>query len=263
MSSVIQVSQVYYPESDGKPMGETDEHRDEMVRHIQTLQSYYQGQKVYVSGDLLVYYEQGNPRKFVVPDAFVVKGVSPKRRRTYKIWLEGKAPDVVIETTSRKTRRKDTVDKPDLYAKLGVKEYFLFDPDQEYLDPPLQGYRRVSDVFVPIAADSDRRLASHELNLSLGVEDARVRFCRLDTGERLLTPAERAVAEAERAVAEAERAAAEAKRAVAEAKRAAAEAERATAEAERADREAQTRLALEAEVARLRAELERRSSDAD
>ena len=74
-----------------------------MVRHIQTLQNYYQGQKVYVSGDLLVYYEQGNPRKFVVPDAFVVKGVSPKRRRTYKTWVEGKAPDVVIETTSRKT----------------------------------------------------------------------------------------------------------------------------------------------------------------
>ena len=242
MSSVIQVSQVYYPESDGKPMGETDEHRDEMVRHIQTLQSYYQGQKVYVSGDLLVYYEQGNPRKFVVPDAFVVKGVSPKRRRTYKIWLEGKAPDVVIETTSRKTRRKDTVDKPALYAKLGVKEYFLFDPDREYLDPPLQGYRRVSDVFVPIAADSDGRLASHELNLSLGVENDRVRFCRLDTGERLLTPTERAVVEAERAVAEAERA---------------------TAEAERADREAQARLVLEAELARLREELKRRSSDAD
>ncbi|NLX99454.1 MAG: Uma2 family endonuclease [Rhodopirellula sp.] len=228
MSSVIQVSQVYYPESDGKPMGETDEHRDEMVRHIQTLQGHYQGQKVYVSGDLLVYYEQGNPRKFVVPDAFVVKGVSPKRRRTYKIWLEGKAPDVVIETTSRKTRRKDTVDKPALYAKLGVKEYFLFDPDREYLDPPLQGYRRVSDVFVPIAADSDRRLASHELNLSLGVEEDQVRFCRLDTGERLLAPAERAVVEAERA-----------------------------------DREAQARLVLEAELARLRAELERRSSDTD
>ena len=46
-----------------------------------------------------------------------------------------------MESLSRKTRRKDTTTKPELYARLGVKEYFLFDPDREYLDPPLQGYR--------------------------------------------------------------------------------------------------------------------------
>ena len=152
MSSVIQVSQVYYPESDGKPMGETDDHRKEMVRHIELLEDFYQGQEVYVSGDLLVYYVQGNPRKYVVPDAFVVKGVVPKARRVYKIWVEGQAPDVVIETTSRKTRRKDTADKPELYARLGVKEYFLFDPHQEYLDPPLQGHRLAGDGYEEILA---------------------------------------------------------------------------------------------------------------
>ena len=84
-----------------------------MVRHIQILQEYYRDQRVYVSGDLLVYYAEGDPSKYVVPDAFVVKGVSPNRRRTYKIWLEGQGPDVVIETTSRKTRRKDTTTKPE------------------------------------------------------------------------------------------------------------------------------------------------------
>ena len=158
MSSVIQVSQVYYPESDGKPMGETDDHREEMVRHIEVLKDFYRGQKVYVSGDLLVYYVQGNPRKYVVPDAFVAKGISPRRRRVYKIWVEGKAPDVVFETTSRKTRRKDTQDKPKLYARLGVKEYFLFDPHQEYLDPPLQGYRLAGDGYEPIPAAPDGSL---------------------------------------------------------------------------------------------------------
>jgi len=123
MTAVIHVRQVNYPESDGKPMGETDDHRQEMVRHIEVLGDFYQGQNVYVSGNLLVYYVPGNPRKYVVPDAFVAKGISPRARRVYKIWLEGKAPDVVIETTSRKTRRKDTVQKPELYAHLGVKEY--------------------------------------------------------------------------------------------------------------------------------------------
>src|SRR5438876_10718276 len=125
-SPVIDVSIVHYPESDGRPMGETDIHRDAMVRHIELLRHYYDGQQVYVSGDLLVYYEQGNPKKFVVPDAFVVKGINPGQRRVYKTWVERKAPDAAIETTSRKTKKKDTTFKPDLYARLGITEYLLF-----------------------------------------------------------------------------------------------------------------------------------------
>jgi Uma2 family endonuclease len=222
MSSVINVSHVHYPESDGKPMGETDEHRQAMIRHIEILEDFFQGQRVYVSGDLLVYYEQGNPRKFVVPDAFVVKELTPKMRRFYKIWVEGKVPSVVIETTSRKTRRKDTVDKPQLYARLGVNEYFLFDPHQEYLDPPLQGHRLTGSTYVQIVPDSDGCLVSEELGLRLCVADGLLQFYRVDTGERLLTRAERA-----------------------------------THEAERADRESQARQAAEAEVARLREELAR------
>jgi hypothetical protein len=72
MRAAIPFTEVHDPESDGKPMGETDDHRDQMVRHIELLRHFYGGQQVYVSGALLVYYEQGNPRKFVVPDAFVV-----------------------------------------------------------------------------------------------------------------------------------------------------------------------------------------------
>jgi hypothetical protein len=230
MSQVIHVSQVYYPESDGKPMGETDDHRNAMVRHIELLEDFYQGQKVYVSGDLLLYYEQGNPRKFVVPDAFVVKGLQPKSRRVYKTWVEGRSPDVVIETTSRKTRRKDTGDKPRLYARLGVKEYFLFDPHQEYLDPPLQGYRLSAGVFQPIEPGDGGSLDSHELGLRLCIGEGRLQFVCLATGERLLTRAERAEREAEAR----------------------------QREGERANREAEARQAAEAEIAHLREELARR-----
>lgn len=230
MSSVIQVSQVHYPETDGKPMGETDDHRKEIVRHIELLEDYYQGQNVYVSGDLLVYYVQGDPRKYVVPDAFVVKNLAPKNRRIYRIWIEGKVPDVVIETTSRKTRRKDTQVKPGLYARLGVKEYFLFDPLGEYLDPPLQGYRLAGDEYERIEADDDGALDSEELDLQLRIQDGHLQFVRRDTGKRLLTRDERIRQEA-------------------------AARQR---EAERADREAEARQAAEAEIARLRAELARR-----
>ncbi len=215
MSSVINVSQVHYPESDGKPMGETDLHRDQMVRHIELLKHYYRNQRVYVSGDLLVYYEQGNPKRFIVPDAFVAKGINPKRRRIYKIWFEGKPPDVIIETTSKKTKRKDTIDKPRLYAQLGVKEYFMVDPEQDYLDPALQGYRLVGSIYRRIVADETGSLVSEELGLKLRLEDDGLVFYRLDTGERLLTADERADRESEgrRAEAEARRAEAEGRRA--------------------------------------------------
>jgi Uma2 family endonuclease len=173
-------------------MGETDDHREAMVRHIELLQDYYRGQNVYVSGDLLVYYVQGNPRKFIVPDAFVVKGIPPGKRRTYKIWVEGKSPDMVIETTSRKTRKKDMQEKPDLYEQLGVKEYFLFDPHQEYLVPQLQGYRLTPAGYRRIEAGTGGELISVELGLRLSLADGLLQFHRVDTGERLLTRAERA-----------------------------------------------------------------------
>lgn len=131
MSLPQAAAEIVYPESDGKPMGETDLHRDWMVRIIDLLRYRYRGQRVYVSGDLLVYYEPGSPSRFVVPDAFVVKDCDPGRRRVYKVWEEGKPPDVVFETTSRSTRREDTVFKPRSYARIGIGEYFLYDPTSE------------------------------------------------------------------------------------------------------------------------------------
>ena len=136
MAPVIQVTAVHYPESDGKPMGETDVHRDEMVREIEILRRFFEGQCVYVSGDLLVYYRQGDPKRFVVPDVFVVKGLEPQQRRVFKLWVERQAPHVVFEVTSRKSKKTDTVTKPKLYRRLGIQEYFVFDPTQDYLDPP-------------------------------------------------------------------------------------------------------------------------------
>jgi Uma2 family endonuclease len=237
-SPVIDVSIVYYPESDGRPMGETDIHRQAMIRHIELLEHYYEGQQVYVSGDLLVYYEQGNPKKFVVPDAFVAKGIAPGLRRIYKVWLEKKAPDVAIETTSRKTKRKDTIEKPALYARLGIHEYFLFDPTEEYLSPPLQGYRLHGADYQPIEPDAEGGLVSESLGLRLRFEKGQLAFYRLDTGERLLTAQERVAIES----------AARRKEAAARQR-----------EAELRQRETELRQAAEAEVARLREELRRRA----
>ncbi len=190
MSSVIHVTTANYPESDGKPMGESDLHRNEMVRQIQLLERFFTGQRVYVSGDLLVFYEQGNPKKFVVPDVFVVKGLEPAARRIYKVWFEGKPPDVILEVTSQKTKKKDTVTKPALYHQLRVAEYFLFDPTQDYLEPSLQGHRLVNERYELIAPDAQGALVSEQLGLRLQAEGSQLMFYRLDTGERLLTAEE-------------------------------------------------------------------------
>src|SRR5215207_7984890 len=143
---------IVYPESDGKPMAESDIHRDEMVRLIYTLQDAVADRAdVYVSGNMLLYFEEGNPRASVAPDVMVFKGVDKHRRRIYKLWEERVPPSVVIEVTSPSTRREDRAKKWALYARLGVAEYYLYDPLDEYLHPPLQGYRLDEGEFRAIS----------------------------------------------------------------------------------------------------------------
>src|ERR1051326_238910 len=123
------VSSLDYPTSDGKPMAETDDHRDLMATLIETLKLYYAASAlVYVSGNLLIYYVPGDKRRHISPDVFVVRGVAKHNRLYYLVWEEGKAPEAAIELTSKSTRRDDLGKKMVLYRDvLKVKEYFLFD----------------------------------------------------------------------------------------------------------------------------------------
>src|SRR3954463_2509752 len=109
-----------------------------MTDLIERLQDWFADDpRVYVTGNLLLYYERGNKRKHVSPDVFVVRGV-PKLppRDYYLLWEEGKSPDVVIEITSKTTRREDEKKKLILYRDvLKVPEYFQFDPTEDYLKP--------------------------------------------------------------------------------------------------------------------------------
>ena len=196
-----------YPSRDGRPMGETDTHRDEIMAAIECLKARYADQEdVYVAGDLLLYYEEGNPKARIAPDVFVVFGVPKHRRRTYKLWKEGRAPAFVLEVTSRGTWLEDAGNKKALSAKLGVSEYFLFDPEAEYLEPPLQGWRLVQGEYRPLVANASGALESRALGLGLSLSDLRLRLTDLGTGESLLRPEElhRARREAEAARRDAE-----------------------------------------------------------
>jgi Uma2 family endonuclease len=149
-SQVIK-SKIIYPDSDGEPMAESDFQREPLIYALEALQTYFHDwPNVYVSGDLLIYYEKGNPEAVVAPDVFVVIGVSNHKRTSYKLWEEKKAPDFVLEITSRSTFFKDQGTKRGLYALLGVQEYFQYDPTNDYLQPPLQGVRLVNNNYQPL-----------------------------------------------------------------------------------------------------------------
>jgi Uma2 family endonuclease len=239
-SRTLATAEIEYPSADGKPMAETDVHRDWMITNIQRLERLYAGRRVYVSGNLLIYYQEGDPSKCVAPDTFVVKNCRPGRRRIFQIWKEKRTPNFILETTSKKTRHQDSGKKKDIYAKLGVTEYFLYDPLGEWLKPPLQGFRLRDGDYEAIAPDADGSIVSQELGVRFALEDGDLVMVDVRTGERLQSQRELAQQQTQRAE----------------------QAEGRAKEAERRLRdEAMARKALEEELARLR-ESERKPNGA-
>ncbi len=179
-------------------MGETDWHIDWTLRLRDILKQFYRDQRVYVASDLLLYYHEGVPRDFVVPDGFVVLNCDPRRRRTFKIWEEKLVPNAVFEFTSASTRRNDDVFKPRIYAAIGVPEYFLYDPVGDYLSPRLQGYRLAgTDGYVRIEPDAHDRLHCEQLGLTLELVDGELLLRHAINGDVLLTEADANAREAE------------------------------------------------------------------
>lgn len=189
--SVDTTEPIYYPEGDGKPMAESDIHIDQIIAVRTALQHFFRDQPdVYISGNIFLYYSEGEPTAVVSPDLLVVKGVPKGQRRSYKIWEEGKGPDVIIEVTSKSTRSEDNFSKYNLYERvLRTPEYFQFDPTGDYLSPRLRGYRLTRGKYQRIK-ETRGRLHSVELGLDLVDEDGQLRLYNPLTGERLMTPEE-------------------------------------------------------------------------
>ncbi|HHJ07320.1 MAG TPA: Uma2 family endonuclease [Anaerolineae bacterium] len=234
---------IIYPESDGKPMGETDAHITALIYLMNALRDHFRDNpQVYVAGNMFLYYEEGDPAAVVAPDVFVVKGVTKYKRRTYKMWEEKQAPAVIFELTSRSTRLDDLGSKRVVYEMLGVQEYYLFDPYGEYLEPRLWAYQleRNDDGYSEYLRIMGNTVYSPALDLNLFPDGDLLRLQTPKTGEKLLSDLEAQAAR--RAEAEARRAETEARRAETEARRA--------AEAEAAH--------LRAELARLQAALDKK-----
>ena len=186
---------VEYPSGDGRPMAENDWQLRSMIYAISTLGLHFAGRPdVYVSGDLFIYYEEGNPKARVAPDVFVVFGVAGHRRMTYKLWEEGRAPDFVLEVASPNTWREDEGPKAALYERLGVREYWQYDPTGDCLAVRLKGRRLVGGAYraQPAAESLDGTLIlrSETLGLDLRAKGEELYFFDPETGKRLLGHAE-------------------------------------------------------------------------
>jgi Uma2 family endonuclease len=186
----------HYPSGDGKPMAETWLHIRAIMWLHQALEDFFHDRPdVFVAADLFWYWRDGTNVVQVAPDVMAIPGVGARPRRSFFSWEEnGAIPAIVFEMASEGTWLKDLDDKYDQYEKLGVREYFLFDPEGLYLVPRLQGYRLNGTAY--------RRLRQSELVSELGfglrAEDTMLRLIDLRTGQPIPTRAE-AVEAAQRA----------------------------------------------------------------
>jgi Uma2 family endonuclease len=206
MSALPLEQEVEYPTSDGQPMAESPFHARVMTDLLFGLQTRYGALADAWEGiNFFLYYEKGNLKARVAPDVMLAKGVARWDRQNYLLWKE-RPPSLIVEVTSKKTRRKDTGPKKELYERIGVEEYILFDPLGEYLRPPLQGNRLLRGRYQPIPLADDGTLLSRTTGLRMKPEGQRLRLIDAATGERLLWPdeIEAAKREAEAALREAE-----------------------------------------------------------
>ena len=199
---------IVYPSADGEPVAETYDHLYAILTTLEVLKQYLANRRATVLANQFLYYAQGFPKVRVAPDVMVIFDVEAGGRDNYKIWEEGQVPKVIFEMTSPGTKSEDQNYKKDLYERLEVQEYWLFDPKGEWIPEKLCGYRLGLDGYQLI---NDSR--SDVLQLRLEIEGKILGFYREDNGEKLLIPdelvsalkAERQQAEAERQRAEAER----------------------------------------------------------
>ena len=136
-------SGIFYPEH-------PDEFPDAMyqfpklIKTMDILVSRYEDRPdVLVSGDNAIYYQQGNPRVHRSPDGFIAFGVDRDailQENGYKVWEVGKPPDWVLEIASPSTFRVDLGIKREIYASIGIGEYWRFDASGGlYYGEPLVG----------------------------------------------------------------------------------------------------------------------------
>jgi Uma2 family endonuclease len=216
------------PCDDGIPM-ETYRHKLQMDILMDAYGNWLTAtqQQGFIGGNMFVYFnpDQVRNQDYRGPDVFVVKDVPSGERRSWVVWQEGKAPDVVIELLSPSTAKRDKTEKKQIYQKqLRVTEYFWYNP---FNPEDFAGFNLQAGVYHPLSFDDRQRLVSQQLGLALvrwqgiykQVEAVWLRWATLE-GELLPTDGELVQQERQRVEEERQRAEEERQRAEEERQRA-------------------------------------------
>lgn len=202
---------IFYPETGGMPLPDALYQIRHFLEILTVLKSFFSPRKdVAVSGDNFIYYEEGNPRANFAPDCFVLIGGNVDSlwdNNRYLMWEVGKAPDFVLEIGSPCTASNDMGDKRDLYAQLGVVEYWKFDPSGgDHYGFALRGETLVDGEYreLDMARGADGSIWGYSpvLNLELHWREGRLWFYD-PVGGRWLENTDEAEARAESAEARA------------------------------------------------------------
>lgn len=159
--------EIYYPETDGEEMGETSIHY-KLIRYLSYCLEVFLAARsdVFIGANLMLYYEEGNPRTYIVPDLMLVFGVDNRNRSSYRVWEEKQFPQIVIEVASASTYENDLGKKYAEYGRLGASEYYLLDPENAFLPSPIMAYQRDQDRLRLISL-TNGRVSSPLLGLDL------------------------------------------------------------------------------------------------
>ena len=182
---------------------------DEMDEIIGILRARFTGfgsrPDVFLNRETNICYDPRNLNVRISPDVYLAFGVDAqaiRERNLYLPWEAGKPPDWTLEIASPTTARQDVDRKPGIYARIGVGEYWRFDPGggrnhgAALYGGILTGgeYRAVELTTEP---DSILKGYSPVLGLSLCWDEGWPRFYDPDTGRYLENWQDEAAARAE------------------------------------------------------------------
>ena len=110
-----------------------------------------------VSGERYIVPTPGTPaNQRISPDLLISFNADPalyRQDNSYVISRQGKPPDLLMEIASRRTGETDARDKPARYAALSISEYWRFDETGEFHGTRLAGDRLADGRYEPIAIE--------------------------------------------------------------------------------------------------------------
>lgn len=168
---VLDPMNLEYSEEGDEPMA-SDYHYLEQILCYTVLYERFAGPDCYVSFQRWLRRDAAGREPMLQPDLLVAQGVVQRNRRVYDPWQEGKIPDLVAEYLSPTSLTSDQVKKVDAYHKLGIAEYWLFNPAGEFAGPRIRGWNlQGKGGPEPLSEEADGSFASRVLPIRFAVLD--------------------------------------------------------------------------------------------